>query len=142
MGLDLQMTRHLSKQRLQLRRVYHQYAFTRYGYSVLAHTQAGALILFVFSNWRVNHADDAPGASLWTTIGGHAFNVWGVTWLTAIVLASGHYVYVRKQDDDTGRQVARLINGFIFFPPFIAVVGYFPVYVLIGWIARILAHVD
>jgi hypothetical protein len=128
----------LHRRPFHARHVQRRYPISRFGYSALAGIQAIALVLFVFFNWAENQAASAGDWLLWSSAGGAAFAIWGAAWLCAILLAGGHCLHVRAHgDQDARREITRMLNGFIFFPPFAAVVGYVPVYILLGLIAGV-----
>lgn len=100
--------------------------------------QAAAFVLFVFANWREHEVFDAgfrQHAELfqfWSAFGRYAFWLLGAVWLGGVFLALVRYLQLRRrgvveQADDA----LRLCIGFAFFPPFIGVIVYLPVYAVI-----------
>jgi hypothetical protein len=112
---------------------------TRFGYSVLAGVQGLALLLFVVASSQENQVRSAAERLLWAAAGGFGFVAWAIVWLATVVLAAGHYLHARRHEPyESQLRILRLLNGFVFFPPFLAVTAYLPAYFLVGLAAGLL----
>ena len=94
-------------------------------------------LLYVFFNWMENEAlkvtpFGSESQRFVEQAGGYAFWSYCLCWCAGILLTTMVYLYVRRGDDPELRDAAsRDVIGYVFFPIFIAVAAYLPVYLVI-----------
>ena len=101
-------------------------------------------LVFVFANWREHEVFDA-GLQLhieewqfWSTFGRYSFWLLGIVWTLGVGITLWRYLMLwRRTLVDEADDALRLCIGFAFFPPFIAVIVYLPVYAVINVLAII-----
>ena len=101
--------------------------------------EAASFVLFVFCNWQDKRAIenhpmvDVEAWKFWSQFGHYSFLVLSILWLFGIGYAVRCHLVLRRQGMfDNAQDALRTSIGFAFFPPFIAVIAYLPVYVVIN----------
>ena len=103
-------------------------------------------LLYVFFNWMENDTlKNNPFGSesqrFAEQASAYAFWSYCLCWCAGILLTTMVYLYVRRGDDPELRDAAsRDVIGYLFFPLFIAVVAYLPVYLAIDGLMALVKY--